>query len=801
MSFAINPSMNHIDIPESFVSELYRSSAEVLLSDARFHGHTCEAFICIAKIEKDVKAYVALLETEMKTVFVYTSDRVASEPADYPGVYAEADAFVKKLGFVMEPVNLAFSPAMREVIIKGFRVMRPPPIKKPPLRQTKSAPLAEPRKLRVTPLPPPTAHVLPEESGDQAIELESLQRELASAQAAIAQITREKVLLEQSAAMQIASLKASCVQAVEAKEKAAEMFAAEMEKLRQEVSNGASRTDDNESSLLRAELQAVLETAKAAEKHHQEEITAGKAAERHLQKELDVAKAAERHLLEEQDAAKVADAHLQKERNDAKAAEKHLQEELDTSRLAEAHLREVINTAKTAENRLREELETLVDKVGKLENAKLVLEQQLATTADTSAESLRLLAAEKEALLSRIAIEEKAANDVADKIATLKLMETSFKEGQQREEELCRNRDQLQNLLDVQMIELQTYKEKAVRTEEFKLKISSLERELAAAKAEMDLAGSSVAMHTSLAAQLKQLQLEKESVETEYVRFVNESREKELEILDSLAVAENEIERLSREAEIQAQVAALEHQALRAELRKLVVGGSPAITTTNADTAATVTDTVKTAVRTVPDYVHTAASEQLPVDAPLPLDPPVPSAAKQKESLPLDKAAGEPDRPITPDMSILSGLMNEFGSFRGSSGYASTEFCIDPARNTVTYKDPEEIVALIYSVNTVQAVPDNSSIQRCKGYVVATKNDVHYNVYVAWYLTESKRVVICSPQRQPADSEECVRILQDAISYFEIVGFMMEIEELGNSVSSYNQALQKAPVVTRTALV
>ena len=57
MSFAINPALNHVDVPESFVYELYRSSTEVLLPDARFHGHTCEAYICIAKIEKVIRLY------------------------------------------------------------------------------------------------------------------------------------------------------------------------------------------------------------------------------------------------------------------------------------------------------------------------------------------------------------------------------------------------------------------------------------------------------------------------------------------------------------------------------------------------------------------------------------------------------------------------------------------------------------------------------------------------------------------------------------------------------------------------
>ena len=191
--------------------------------------------------------------------------------------------------------------------------------------------------------------------------------------------------------------------------------------------------------------------------------------------------------------------------------------------------------------------------------------------------------------------------------------------------------------------------------------------------------------------------------------------------------------------------------------------------------------------------------EQSTVTAPLPVNQPLQTAMPSEPSVLHDADNDEPDRPVVSAKAISSRLMNEFGSFIGHSGYASTEFTIDPELTGVAYSDPEEIEVLLYSSNTVQAVPDGSSIQRCKGYVVATNKEGSYKVYVAWYLTESKSVVVCTPQQQPADSEECVTILQDAIAYFEVVGFMMEVEELGESVRSYNRALRKAPVLFRTA--
>jgi len=759
MSFAINPSLNHIDIPEACVYELYRSSKEILLQDARFRGHPCEAYICIAKIDKTVKAYVALLETGMKTVFVYTSEHSASDPADYPRVYAQAEAFVQAMGFVMEPINLGFSPAMREVIIKGFRVMRPPPPKKQIPRLTRSSSAAEQRTidLEAASIVSPE-DLTPVESSPDA-ELESLKRELASAKTAIAQTTREKVLMEQKASQEIASLKAACEQAVEAKRKAAETFAAEMEKSKLEGRPRGSRVDDEELT----ELRAGIKTATAA--------------------------------------------------------------------------------AKTAESRLQQEVASRQQREKQLEADNQALEQRLAAAA--TAEQLRLLAEEKESLLARIAADESAALAAADKIAVLESFETSWREGQQREEDLCRDLDLLRselekyqessvreeelqlrvNGLELELqqyhevasrnealqlslnsleTELQQHKERAGREEALQLQLQSLQQELAAARSELESVGSMAAIAESSAVEMQQLLAEKQAVEAEYVRLANESREKELEMHDAISAAEMENERLARELEIQVQVAAMEQAALRAELRKMVVSGATVVTEAAPVMAGAVAATaVSIAPAEGPGSARPSASaaavaEQLPATASPAAMAAVQPAAKPAELPAQDEEDTEPDRPIASDTAVVSGLMNEFGSFGWSSGHGSTEFKIDSGLPAVTYSDPAEIEVLLYSSNTVQAVPDGSSIQRCKGYVIATKKEGTYNVYVAWYLTESKSVVVCTPQQQPADSEECVKILQDAVAYFEIVGFMMEVEELGASVRSYNRALKKIPVLRRT---
>jgi hypothetical protein len=148
---------------------------------------------------------------------------------------------------------------------------------------------------------------------------------------------------------------------------------------------------------------------------------------------------------------------------------------------------------------------------------------------------------------------------------------------------------------------------------------------------------------------------------------------------------------------------------------------------------------------------------------------------------------------------VLQEFTSDLGGFYSGGGTSGTEFRINPDLDIISYSDPAEVVAVFYSSNSVQAVPDGKGIQRCRGYIVATKSSGDYRVYVAWYLTESGRVVICLPEQQPADSDECVLTLKDAVSYFEIVGFMMEVSDLGTTRQSYRRALKKIPVMKKVA--
>lgn len=673
MGFAINPSLNFIDVPAQHIHELYRSTSGIVLADARFRGHPCDAYICIRMIEKEMNAYVAIHNNAFNSVLIYTSDLVASTPGEYPKVLKEAEEFTTSMGFSMEKVNLEFSAAMKEVIVKGFRVMRPPPPQKKPIAKPH-----KPETPKASP-PEPKTIVLPDIAGtDEPLqnaltEVQSLRAELASVRSALEKLTREKISLEQNALNKISALKATCEQAVESKRQSDERLAEEVRKREELEKSGKNSVDSSQVKSLQEQL--------------------------------------------------------------AKSAE----------------------AAATVEKQLRNEAKSLAEKLASLQQEKVTLQESLAA-------------------------EQLASSAAAQHLASLKAAEKSRDEALKREEELLASFKIIEKELNESRLELESLRGSGNREGELLQRIAETEAELAEAR-------------TALESQLSSIEPEEpgqepgklEAIEAEYVRLATASMEKEAELTANLAQAMAENERLASELELQSQVAAMEQAALRAELRRLIVGG------------VTITAPPETAV---PQAPPAGAAAQPAYYQPAPQPAPVATVAAQVqpppppvEAAPEEEDDGTPDSPINADTAILAGFSADFGGLFGGAGSSTTEFAIDPSVAFIEYNDPADVAALFYSSNSVQAVPDGKGIQKCKGYIVAMKQAGGYKVYIAWHLVENGRVVVCLPDHQPSDSDECIEILKDAISYFEIVGFMMEVTDLGSTVKSYKKALRKIPVM------
>lgn len=708
MSFAINPSLTHIDIPDANILEIYRSKGQVQLSDTRFRGHPCEAVICIAKVDKAVTARVALLETVMNRIFVYTSDFSADQSSDYPKVLAEAEEFTASFGFTMEKVNLDFSAAMKEVIIKGIRVMRLP-LKKTKLRSLNTLEHLEKR----APEPPmpgisSVSESSTEKSADPA-ELRRLKTELAAAKNHIEKINLEKEALDASTSREIEALKSAAEKAVESERISAGKLTKEMETLKAEKLTTAARDHDKQLQQLVSALDKAESTRKA----------------------------------------------------------------------------------------LQDEISRLTAQITTIEKAKLQIEQELSESKSSSAAEISKLTAEIDSINSLLTAEKDAA---AGMVESLALLENSWKESQLREEGLCRNIDIMKEQIDQLEAELEKLSQQKGREEALLLKIAALEKETEDARTTIQQFASETPERSAREAELKSLSAARNDLEAEYIRMANEAMAKEAEMLEALYAADSEILRLSRELEQHRQVAAVEKEILRKELLQMT--SASADTLTAAGNAKSIES--EAASPSTRSGLSTSSPENIPTKPEQSSKPAAQTIVKAAPSLPAMESLPAvvpmedetPDGPIIAEDEITKGLLNEFGSFCGIS-HSATEFKVDPAISSIDYTDPAEILAILYSSNSVQAVPDGGSVKRCKGYVIALKRSAEYSVYLAWLVTESGKVVICTPEQQPADTAECTQMLQDAVSYFEIVGFMMEVEDLGNTVKSYNRAIRKVPALSR----
>lgn len=124
MTFSLDRIVGFVRIDEPDLISIHRSTRPIVPTDENCLGHMCDAFICAARENNACMVYVALYDTRQKSNLVFVADPVA--PGECQALIRKAETFLNELGFSMEPVNVNFSPATREVILRDIKVMRPP---------------------------------------------------------------------------------------------------------------------------------------------------------------------------------------------------------------------------------------------------------------------------------------------------------------------------------------------------------------------------------------------------------------------------------------------------------------------------------------------------------------------------------------------------------------------------------------------------------------------------------------------------------------------------------------------------
>jgi hypothetical protein len=141
---ALDSSIGCIEASEADVLDLYSSTPVMMALRSGSRQEQCEAYVCSIRKKRGIQVYLALVANNRR-IFVYTSSSGAPETeSEYHHTLEEALEFARSLGFMPRPENLNYSPALREVVVRNFKILRAPGSKVQALLRNGTADAAPP---------------------------------------------------------------------------------------------------------------------------------------------------------------------------------------------------------------------------------------------------------------------------------------------------------------------------------------------------------------------------------------------------------------------------------------------------------------------------------------------------------------------------------------------------------------------------------------------------------------------------------------------------------------------------------
>jgi hypothetical protein len=128
------------------------------------------------------------------------------------------------------------------------------------------------------------------------------------------------------------------------------------------------------------------------------------------------------------------------------------------------------------------------------------------------------------------------------------------------------------------------------------------------------------------------------------------------------------------------------------------------------------------------------------------------------------------------------------------------DICFEPDRTLkgIPYAKPEDLHEVYRSFNKIQAAPAGSLVQGCEGFACLIKEERRFVVYVAWLMSETGQVLVCSPDHPPENANAARSLLRAGVGYFEKVGFLMDRLEMEADPDKRQRQLNSLPVFCRT---
>jgi hypothetical protein len=298
---------------------------------------------------------------------------------------------------------------------------------------------------------------------------------------------------------------------------------------------------------------------------------------------------------------------------------------------------------------------------------------------------------------------------------------------------------------------------------------------------------------------------EAEALEAEAQRLITERMESEKMEGERLAHLAAEIERLAKESAAARESVSLKMSRLQAE----------------SDILNTTKEALENAAAAIPDAGATEKVLKRDKREPIPLlsvdvlsefpDTEQSGSVPESKHLESPEAASE-SPPETDHVSERVDETDPFAFMRSGNVVldASRGPCVEaagpPVRfnkdrsiQAIMYSSPEDVLEVHQSLNRTRVAMEDNTTVTCDSYLCVVEENGKPHVYIALYLVDGKQVLVYTPEKQPDTPEEFDKVMRDGMDFIEIVGFMMDVVDLGRDKGGRIKILNRIPVLCQVA--
>ncbi|TGU71054.1 hypothetical protein E4633_11945 [Geomonas terrae] len=439
---ALDSTIGCIEVAESEVLDLFRSAPVTRSSSPGSRPESMEAHLCAIRKKTLVKVYLTFVVNDRK-IFVYTAPGKGTSEAEYSRDLEEALECARAMGFSPERVDLSYSPAMREVVVRNSKILRLPGAKvaaalKQGLAGAPTLPIAQkaqvkeeapPATTAPTPLlspaiqAPPASRQEASEPGSQpkAETGKAHQALLAERDALTAQL-RQLSLQHQQDAEELSAAREACAALTAEKEAILGQARQTEEELHVKEAKAAQALD--EAAGLATRLEALTRQHASTEQEHEamvENLAQARQDLAQLAEERDAALESERKAGERQreTAAKLEEAHLElerlrREREDASQRLTAVTQEKERQEQELAELRRLLSETEAAQDAAQHRAALLEQQQATAESEPDDLRGELQRIGEERDDALRRATASDEKLGAAEAELADLRHDLAD---------------------------------------------------------------------------------------------------------------------------------------------------------------------------------------------------------------------------------------------------------------------------------------------------------------------------------------------------------------------------------------------------